>query len=87
MTERQFLQGLFAGAFGTLTGGAAILYTLARLELLGLFLADEKINDLSACQQFFDQAAADETRRPGYEVTHAPISGFACPTPPRSCLP
>jgi hypothetical protein len=36
MTERQFLQGLFAGAFGTLTGGAAILYTLARFELIRL---------------------------------------------------
>jgi hypothetical protein len=36
MTERQFLQGLFAGAFGTLTGGAAILYTLARLEMIRL---------------------------------------------------
>jgi hypothetical protein len=27
---------LFAGAFGTLTGGAALLYTLARLELIRL---------------------------------------------------
>jgi hypothetical protein len=34
MTKRLFLQGLFAGAFGTLTGGAAILYTLARMELI-----------------------------------------------------
>jgi hypothetical protein len=36
MTQRQFLQGLFAGAFGTLTGGAALLYMLARLELIRL---------------------------------------------------
>ena len=36
MTQRQFLQGMFAGAFGTLVGGAAILYTLARLHLIRL---------------------------------------------------
>ena len=36
MTQRQFLQGLFAGAFGTLLGGAAILYSLARLEFIRL---------------------------------------------------
>ena len=36
MTQRQFLQGLFAGAFGTLLGGAALLYSLARLELIRL---------------------------------------------------
>lgn len=36
MTQRLFLQGLFAGAFGTLTGGAALLYTLARMELIRL---------------------------------------------------
>ena len=36
MTQRQFLQGMFAGAFGTLIGGAAILYMLARLDLIRL---------------------------------------------------
>ncbi len=36
MTQRLFLQGLFAGAFGTLMGGAALLYTLARLNLIRL---------------------------------------------------
>jgi len=36
MTQRQFLQGLFAGAFGTLLGGAAVLYSLARLEVIRL---------------------------------------------------
>ncbi len=36
MTQRQFLQGMFAGAFGTLTGGAALLYMLARLEIIRL---------------------------------------------------
>ena len=34
MTQRLFLQGLVAGAFGTLMGGAALLYTLARLRLI-----------------------------------------------------
>ncbi len=36
MTQRLFLQGLFAGALGTLTGGVALLYTLARMELIHL---------------------------------------------------
>ena len=36
MTQRLFLQGLVAGAFGTLLGGAALLYTLARLQLIRL---------------------------------------------------
>ena len=36
MTQRLFLQGLVAGTFGTLLGGAALLYTLARLELIRL---------------------------------------------------
>ena len=36
MTQRQFLQGLFAGAFGTLMAGAALLYMLARLQLIRL---------------------------------------------------
>lgn len=36
MTQRLFLQGLFAGAFGTLLGGAALLYTLARLGVIRL---------------------------------------------------
>ena len=36
MTQRQFLQGMLAGAFGTLMGGAALLYTLARLDLIHL---------------------------------------------------
>jgi hypothetical protein len=36
MTQRLFLQGLVAGAFGTLLGGAALLYTLARLDLIRL---------------------------------------------------
>ena len=36
MTQKQFLQGMFAGAFGTLTGGAALLYTLARLGVIRL---------------------------------------------------
>lgn len=36
MTRRFFLQGLLAGAFGTLTGGAALLYLLARLGLIQL---------------------------------------------------
>jgi hypothetical protein len=36
MTQKQFLQGMFAGAFGTLTGGAALLYTLARLDVIRL---------------------------------------------------
>ena len=36
MTQRQFLQGLLAGAFGTLMAGAALLYTLARLNLIRL---------------------------------------------------
>jgi hypothetical protein len=36
MTQRLFLQGLVAGAFGTLLGGAALLYTLARLELAAM---------------------------------------------------
>jgi hypothetical protein len=34
MTQRLFLQGLIAGALGTLLGGAALLYSLARLELI-----------------------------------------------------
>ena len=36
MTQRLFLQGLLAGAFGTLLGGTALLYTLARLGLVRL---------------------------------------------------
>jgi len=36
MTQRLFLQGLVAGAFGTMMGGAALLYTLARLNLIRL---------------------------------------------------
>jgi hypothetical protein len=36
MTRRLFLQGLLAGAFGTLLGGTALLYTLARLGLITL---------------------------------------------------
>ena len=36
MSERFFLQGLFAGAFGTLTGGTALLYTLARAGMIRL---------------------------------------------------
>ncbi len=36
MTQRQFLQGLFAGGLGTLLGGAALLYTLARLDVIRL---------------------------------------------------
>ena len=36
MTQRLFLQGLIAGAFGTLLGGAALLYTLARLGVIRL---------------------------------------------------
>jgi hypothetical protein len=36
MTQRLFLQGLLAGASGTLLGGAALLYTLARLEVIRL---------------------------------------------------
>lgn len=36
MTQRLFVQGLFAGAFGTLLGGAALLYSLARLEVIRL---------------------------------------------------
>ena len=36
MTQRLFLQGLLAGAFGTLLGGTALLYTLARLEVIRL---------------------------------------------------
>ena len=36
MTQRLFLQGLFAGAFGTMMGGAALLYTLAQLNLIRL---------------------------------------------------
>jgi hypothetical protein len=36
MTQRQFLQGLFAGGLGTLLGGAALLYTLARLNVIRL---------------------------------------------------
>ena len=34
MTQRLFLQGLLAGAFGTLLGGTALLYTLARLGMI-----------------------------------------------------
>ena len=36
MTQRLFLQGLLAGAFGTLLGGSALLYTLARLGVIRL---------------------------------------------------
>jgi len=36
MTRRLFLQGLLAGVFGTLLGGSALLYTLARLQLIRL---------------------------------------------------
>ena len=36
MTQRQFLQGMFAGGLGTLLGGAAMLYTLARLNVIRL---------------------------------------------------
>ena len=36
MSGRVFLQGLFAGAFATLTGGAALLYMLARFGLIRL---------------------------------------------------
>jgi len=36
MTQRLFLQGLLAGVFGTLLGGSALLYTLARLQLIRL---------------------------------------------------
>lgn len=36
MTQRQFLQGLLAGGLGTLLGGAAVLYTLARLNVIRL---------------------------------------------------
>lgn len=36
MSGRVFLQGLIAGAFATLTGGAALLYVLARLGLIRL---------------------------------------------------
>jgi len=36
MTQRLFLQGLLAGALGTLLGGAALLYTLARLNVIRL---------------------------------------------------
>ena len=36
MTQRLFLQGLLAGAFGTLLGGTALLYTLARLGVIRL---------------------------------------------------
>jgi len=36
MTQRQFLQGLIAGAFGTLLGGAALLYSLARFGVIRL---------------------------------------------------
>ena len=36
MTQRQFLQGMFAGGLGTLLGGAAVLYTLARLNVIRL---------------------------------------------------
>jgi len=36
MSSRVFLQGLFAGAFATLIGGAALLYMLARLGLIRL---------------------------------------------------
>ena len=35
-TRKFFLQGLVAGAFGTLTGGAALLYLLARMNLVRL---------------------------------------------------
>lgn len=34
--SRDFVQGLLAGAAGTLVGGAALLYVLARLELIHL---------------------------------------------------
>ena len=33
---RRFLQGMLAGALGTLTGGAALLYVLARMQLIRL---------------------------------------------------
>ncbi len=36
MSGRVFLQGLFAGAFATLTGGAALLYMLARFGQIQL---------------------------------------------------
>ena len=36
MTQRLFFQGLVAGASGTLLGGIALLYTLARMELIRL---------------------------------------------------
>ena len=36
MTQRLFLRGLLAGAFGTLLGGTALLYTAARLGLIRL---------------------------------------------------
>jgi len=36
VSGRVFLQGLIAGAFATLTGGAALLYVLARLGLIRL---------------------------------------------------
>ncbi|MDH3612389.1 MAG: hypothetical protein OEU90_01430 [Gammaproteobacteria bacterium] len=36
MSGRVFIQGLFAGAFATLTGGAALLYMLARFGLIRL---------------------------------------------------
>ena len=36
MTQRQFLQGLLAGGLGTLLGGTAVLYTLARLNVIRL---------------------------------------------------
>ena len=36
MTQRLFLQGLIAGAFGTLLGGAALLYSLARFGVIRL---------------------------------------------------
>jgi len=36
VSGRVFLQGLFAGAFATLTGGAALLYMLARFGLIRL---------------------------------------------------
>ena len=36
MTQRLFLQGMIAGAFGTLLGGAALLYSLARFGVIRL---------------------------------------------------
>jgi hypothetical protein len=36
MTQRLFLQGLIAGALGTLLGGAALLYSLARFGVIRL---------------------------------------------------